>query len=343
MEIRSAVTAEGDPVSIGLRGYASTTGDSYEVSDWLGEYRETINPGAFGKTLKESKYIPLLLDHRGDVLAAYHEGDNHTMDVAEDKRGLLIDASLDTIENATSRTVASGVKRGDLSKMSFAFQAVKDSWSEDFAERGVDECRVFDVSVVKSPANPMTSVGLRSDMVDWLGREGVATLFATRQALESLIETRSFEDFEPWAEKSLQVFRSVDEYMVRAYPYAGRARTFQVYDILLEVRAGKQISSANEHMLRTSLEALAQADNALKQVAGASGSAQLAIGTVLGDTVAMQGGEKVTNDGGIDTGKLNDGNPVLPNDGAGPRNAIPSSVQKAVEEVKAMKLRHRTR
>ena len=340
MEVRSAEV--GDSVSVGLRGYPSTCGDGYDVSDWLGEYRETIAHSAFGKTLSESKYIPLLLDHRGDVMAAYHTEQNHTMDLAEDGRGLLMDASLDTVENATSRTVASGVRRGDLSKMSFAFQGVKDTWNADFTERTVEEARVFDVSVVKSPANAMTSVGLRADMIDWLGREGVATLVSTREAFDDLIQEQSFEAFEPWAEKSILVFRSIDEYLTRAYPYAGRARTIRLMDIMTEVRSGKQISSANEHMLRSSLEALSQADNALKQVAGASAEAQMAINTVLGDTVAMQGGEKVANDGGLDTGKLNDGNPVLPNDGGGPRSniKIPESVRKAQRELELMRLRN---
>src|SRR5208282_3352851 len=52
-----------------LTGYPTTFNDPYEVSDFLGEYRETIKPGSFCKTLNETNYIPLLMDHRGDVLA----------------------------------------------------------------------------------------------------------------------------------------------------------------------------------------------------------------------------------------------------------------------------------
>lgn len=326
-----------------LVGWPSTTGQGYDVTDWLGEYRETINPPAFAKTLKESDYVPMLLDHKGDVLAAYRQDPNRTMDLATDSKGLRSEARVDVVENSTSRTVVSGVKRGDLAKMSFAFRATKETWNEEYTERGVDELQLFDVSVVKSPANPYTSVMLRSDMADILGREGIATLWAAREAFDNFLQVRTFDpQAEPHIEAAMRALRSVDERMAGqdAYKWQGRARTFIVVDLMEQVRAGKTISSANETLLKSALESLSQANDSLAKVDAAVSETRTAIATTLGDPdpALKTTGEKASNNAGLDTGKLNDGNPVLPNDGAGVRS-IPSSVLKAQRELAALKLR----
>ena len=67
----------------------------------------------------------------------------------------------------------SGVKRGDYSKMSFSFRATKEDWDESYTKRSVLELQLFDASVVKSPANKMTSVGIRSYYARHFGREGM--------------------------------------------------------------------------------------------------------------------------------------------------------------------------
>jgi HK97 family phage prohead protease len=338
---------EGDTMKeCGLIGWPSTTGDGYDVTDWLGEYRETINSGAFGKTLKESDYIPALFDHRGDVLAAWHPGDNRTMDLAEDRKGLRSEMVLDVVDNAASRTVASGVRRGDLSKMSFAFRATKEDWNEDYTERMVGELQLFDVSIVKSPANKMTSVGLRSDICDMLGREGTATLWSARMAFESYVELRTLDPAaEPMLEQAMRALRYVDERMLgnEQYRFAGRARTFVVVDLIEQVRQGKSLSSAKEAMLQSALDALAQADNALATVDSAIDEGQRAISQALGvenPDPDDDNPNKVANNAGLDAGSLNDGHPVLPNDGAGVRS-VPPSVIKARHEIELLKLRSR--
>ena len=327
-----------------LSGYPTTFNDPYEVSDFLGEYRETIKPGSFSKTLNETNYIPLLQDHRGDVLASFHKGEK-TMDLADDGKGVRMIAGVDVVDNSNSRNMVSAIRRGDLSKMSFAFQGVKESWNEDFTERSVEELRCFDVSVVKSPANQMTSVMIRSAAQEILGREGVALFWATQQAFTEYVNTRSLgEQAEPLFEQGVKALFLLDEELHARNIYSGRGRVFVVADLMTQLRVGKTISSQNETMLKSALEALAQADEAHKKVAAAMASGRSAITGVLGidnnnsDTV----NDKASNNAGMDTGGSNDGNVVLPNDGAGVRS-VPASVLRAQREVELLKLRNRNR
>jgi hypothetical protein len=228
--------------------------------------------------------------------------------------------------------------------MSFAFRATKDEWNKDYTERGVNELQMFDASVVKSPANKTTSVGLRSDALDILGREGIATFRSAQLVYGQFIEVRSLGDSdEPILEDAILALKFMDERMCSQpqFMYSSRARTFAVVQCIEQLRQGKTLSSANEQLLKDALNSLAQSDNGLKQATAASQEGQMAIRTVLGETEPSdKAGAHVSNDGGIDTGKLNDGNPVLPNDGAGVRS-VPASVKVAKAQVELLKLRSR--
>lgn len=160
------VRAKGSEGSAGslvdIEGYASVTNEPYTVSDWLGEYTEMIEAGAFKKTLKEKDDVRLLFNHDGIPLARTK---SETLTLEEDDTGLKVDATLDgRMTVANDVTVA--IERGDLDEMSFAFQVTKQSWSPDYSQRTIHEVKLFDVSVVTYPANPATSVKLRA--VDFL-------------------------------------------------------------------------------------------------------------------------------------------------------------------------------
>ena len=149
-------------------GYAAITGgDGYAVSDWLGTYTERMAPGCFAKTLREASAVPLLFNHTGMPIASYPG----TSDLCEDSTGLRNDAVLD-LRSSLSNDIAISMSRGDLSKMSFSFAAIKQSWSKDYEERDVTESRLYDTSIVTFPMNPATSAMLRSAMQEGLGREG---------------------------------------------------------------------------------------------------------------------------------------------------------------------------
>lgn len=257
---------EGDSPSAHFSGVASTTGVGYDVSDWLGSYRETINPGAFAKTLRETAYVPLLLDHDGLPMASTTGGN---LILAESARGLDTDADLDRRQGFTNDVVIA-LERGDLSKMSFSFRAVKQSWSKDYTDRQVSELQLFDVSVVKNPANPTTSAGLRSELAEAIGREGRSTLVALRSAL-----TGNAGGVEDDLERALRVLRAADDHLVARseLAYAGRGRLFVVGSLLVEARAGKVLSADNQTLVANALAALGEANDHLGDLAAAAGMA----------------------------------------------------------------------
>ncbi|MFI2650197.1 HK97 family phage prohead protease [Micromonospora fulviviridis] len=160
-----------------LDGYASITGEPYEVKDWLGTYMETIERGAFKKTLAEKDDVRLLLNHDGLPLARTSSG---TMTLAEDSKGLHTVAELDRRSSLTN-DVAVAMERGDLTEMSFAFSVTRQEWNGDYTERWIKEVKLYDVSVVTFPANPATSAKLRSAELDDLDDDELRALVARAQ------------------------------------------------------------------------------------------------------------------------------------------------------------------
>jgi uncharacterized protein len=142
---------------LNFTGYAAVF-DS--ASDDLGGFRETIAPGAFRKTIAErgKRAIKMFLNHDWNVvLASTHGG---TLRLAEDARGLVVDADLP--DNEWGRPVRDAVTRGDISSMSFGFNVVKDEWNESRDQRRVTEVKLWEVSPVTSwPAYPATSASVR--------------------------------------------------------------------------------------------------------------------------------------------------------------------------------------
>lgn len=147
------IRAEGDGLS--FRGYAARFNSR---SEDLGGFRETIKPGAFSKSLAQKRAIKMFLNHNDNIVLASTRGG--TLTLTEDDKGLLAETTLP--DNEWGRPVADAVRRGDIDSMSFGFQTVRDSWSEDLSERELHEVRLFEVSPVTAwPAYPATSASVR--------------------------------------------------------------------------------------------------------------------------------------------------------------------------------------
>jgi HK97 family phage prohead protease len=158
---------QGEDSPLVFTGYASTTGQPYSVTDWAGTYNETIERGAFDKTLAEGDDVRLLINHDGLPLARWTGrgvAGGDTMTLRADEVGLQVEALLDRQDPDVQR-VAPKMRRGDLTQMSFGFQVMKQEWSKDYSERSIREVRLFDVSVVTYPANPATSATVRQQLV----------------------------------------------------------------------------------------------------------------------------------------------------------------------------------
>ena len=144
---------EGDALS--FVGYAAKFNSP---SEDLGGFIETIEPGAFRRSLRSRNDVKLLINHdMGRVVASTRAG---TMKLYEDEVGLRVEASL--APTTEGKDLAILLKRGDLSKMSFGFSVMKDAWNNEMTQRTLKSVRLWEVSVVASPAYQATEAGMRS-------------------------------------------------------------------------------------------------------------------------------------------------------------------------------------
>lgn len=336
IEMRAGPT--DSETSAGFVGYASTTGQGYSVADWMGEYRETIAPGAFAKTLREQPNVPLLFNHDGWPLASTG---SDTSWLSEDKGGLRNEAVLDLLQPSGMEAYRC-LKRGTLNKMSFSFRAIKDTWNDAYDDRSVDELALFDTSVVTYPANPNTTAELRDAIQMALGREGRSLFWSTRSALQTVQQRHVLPvDAEPVVDKALRALFAADEEMTRLFGPQGRARTYVVARSLYELRVGKVLSSGNATLLKQALDALGDASSAVTQVLANNET----------DPAENNGSDNGdTNDEGMDysgdaggPGSPGGINPLMPQDGLGPRigntgprsDRTPESVKRALAKIAA--------
>jgi HK97 family phage prohead protease len=146
------VRADGDGMT--FKGYAAVFNSR---SEDLGGFRETIRPGAFGKSLAQTRAIKMFWNHNTDIPLGSTKSN---LVLTEDARGLMAEAKLP--DTAAGRDMALLVRERIVDSMSFGFQVVKDDWSEDYAERELHEVRLFEVSPVTGwPAYPKTTASVR--------------------------------------------------------------------------------------------------------------------------------------------------------------------------------------
>lgn len=148
------VRAEDDGVRV--EGYAAVFNSDADIA---GQFIERIAPGAFSDAIGRDDVV-FLVNHDGLPLARTRSG---TLKLSEDDRGLRIETVLDG-EDPDVRAITGKMKRGDLDKMSFAFRAEKEEWDDsgEIPIRTIRQARLYDVSIVTTPAYDSTEIGLRS-------------------------------------------------------------------------------------------------------------------------------------------------------------------------------------
>jgi hypothetical protein len=158
LEVRSDGDGDNQPI---LDGYATIYDSAYSVyggkTSAFG-WDETIVAGAADKSLSERDDVYLLFDHDGLPLASQKDA---TLDLTSDKIGLLTIARPD-MRSAWNTEVVMRVQSHALDAMSFAFSVIRQEWNDDYTERFITELRVWDVSIVKWPANPATHIHARA-------------------------------------------------------------------------------------------------------------------------------------------------------------------------------------
>lgn len=158
-EIRVGIPVEireDDGGGIKVEGYASVFG---QIADIGGYFREQFERGAFSEAISRDDVV-FLINHDGLPLGRTRSG---TLKLREDSHGLHMSAVLDP-DDPDVKSIVPKMKRGDLDKMSIAFRAVKQEWddADDPPLRTIREAKLYDVSIVTSPAYDGTEIGLRS-------------------------------------------------------------------------------------------------------------------------------------------------------------------------------------
>ena len=145
---------------------------------------ETIAPGAFKRSLSSRNNVRMLLNH--DTSRVLGTTRAKTLRLAEDSKGLHVDADLP--ETTYGRDLSVSMQRGDIDSMSFGFSVPKggDSWNEDGSRRTLREIRLHEVSVVTFPAYEATSAQVRDYSA--LAVRAQADQDAIAEAMEALID-----------------------------------------------------------------------------------------------------------------------------------------------------------
>lgn len=170
VEDMRAEDGEGGPV---LRGYAAVFNSNSEDMGFI----ERIAPGAFTKTLQESRDILALWNHNPDLpLASRAAG---SLSLTEDDRGLAFEAH--PVDTSWGRDAVAAVRAKVVRGMSFSFRTVKDAWDQGgkVPVRTLHEVKLYEVSPTPFPAYPRTNVQARAILVeaglDW---DGVTAVLA---------------------------------------------------------------------------------------------------------------------------------------------------------------------
>jgi HK97 family phage prohead protease len=150
-EVTFELRAVEDGDGMTFTGYAAVFNSPSEPLP----FTERISPGAFKRSLKARNDIKLLYNHdSGAVLGSTRAG---TLKLEEDSHGLRVTAVLPP--TTLGKDVRTLVQRGDVNAMSFGFSvpAGGDTWNAEGTERTLNSVRIFEVSVVGSPAYQQTA------------------------------------------------------------------------------------------------------------------------------------------------------------------------------------------
>ena len=127
----------------------------------LGGFRETIQPGAFKRTLEEqNEEVRFFVNHRMEGLALGRSP--KTLRVWEDDLGLAFE--LDVQDSPAGQNLYQAVKRGDINQMSFGFEikSYELREEEDEVQQILKDVELFEISAVNYPAYEATKVSART-------------------------------------------------------------------------------------------------------------------------------------------------------------------------------------
>lgn len=172
LQLRASDGDGGD--SMHVEGYAAVFGEKtmlYESPYSGTKYYEVIAPNAVDANT-DMRDVILRYNH-SDAALILARTSNGTLRITPDAKGIKIDA--DIAPTTAGKDIYQLIKRGDISKMSFAFTVDKEDWETDSANK--EETRtiqhidmIMDASPVDFPAYDGTSISARrhNDVIDAL-------------------------------------------------------------------------------------------------------------------------------------------------------------------------------
>lgn len=173
IEIRQPV--DGGPLV--FEGFASVTGQGYEMWDWAGKYTEYVHVGAFAETLaQEDLDVPLVIDHVSSRRIARTNVQASPLMLSEvttgDTTGLKVLAPTLDLADPDTAYIVPKLRSGLIDEMSFRFMITSGRWSDDWMEYHIHSVDIHrgDVSIVGYGANPHTAgSGLREQQTGQRG------------------------------------------------------------------------------------------------------------------------------------------------------------------------------
>lgn len=143
-----------------LEGYAIVFDTETLIGDEDRGFIEIIDPNALAST--KMKDVPLKYNHQDNFLVIARTR-NDSLTLTTDEKGLKVTARL--LDTNSNRDIYQMVKANLLDKMSFAFTVKNQVWDRSGAipKRRVTAIeRLYDVSIVDTPAYEETSIYARS-------------------------------------------------------------------------------------------------------------------------------------------------------------------------------------
>lgn len=230
-------------------------------------YGDVVAPGAFAKTLADwaasGNPIPLLFGHRTDDPRM---NIGKIVEATEDERGLRVRAKFDE-SNEVAAYTRKLVMEGRLSKLSFAYDTIDSApvvLEDGTRARELRELKLFEVSLVPIPANPLTEVIDAKDAPEGLTneeframREDPAAFYA---ADENPVDEKPVDETPALDAETKRALLDIVSVMDLAWSHAVEAA-----DDILEERLGIKSEDAEE---KAAADELADAIDTISTLAG---------------------------------------------------------------------------
>jgi hypothetical protein len=161
--VKGEIRSDGDGRT--LVGYAAMFNRATTINSWEGNFKETIAPGAFSRSLKNSgDKVKILFNHGMDPSIGDKPLGRATV-IREDQKGLYVEVPLS--RTSYNDDLIALLDDGALDGMSFRFSVPSggDTWeypTKGLPTRTLTEVKLLELGPVTFPAYQATSAGVRS-------------------------------------------------------------------------------------------------------------------------------------------------------------------------------------